>query len=80
MWLEAALNSELVKGTTSSTEEEAGDIKEVTKQQWYTLDSYLSLMENCLLGLDYEKTTAHQFGSLPLSSAATLAQKLLTSF
>ena len=35
-------------------------------------------MENCLLGLDHEKTTAHQFGSLPLSSAARLAQNLLT--
>ena len=78
MWLEAACNSELVKVTTSSIEEETGDIKELTKQQWDTLDSYLSLMENCLLGLDTEKTIAHQFGSLPLSSAARLAQNLLS--
>eukprot|EP00090_Calanus_glacialis_P013101 TRINITY_DN21726_c0_g1_i3.p1 TRINITY_DN21726_c0_g1~~TRINITY_DN21726_c0_g1_i3.p1 ORF type:complete len:2006 (+),score=827.87 TRINITY_DN21726_c0_g1_i3:94-6111(+) len=77
VWLEAAFNSELVKVLTF-TEEDTGDIKEVTKQQWDTLDSYLSLMENCLLGLDTEKTIAHQFGSLPLSSAARLAQNLLT--
>jgi len=70
VWLEAAFNSELLKVMTSG--DDSGD-KVITKLQWDTLDSYLSLMDNCLLGLQ----AVDSFGNLPLSSAARLAQNLL---
>ena len=76
VWLEAAFNSELVKVTTATDENTL--FKDMTKQQWDTLDSYLSLMDSCLACLNHGKEGNIQFGQLPLSSAARLAQNLLT--